>query len=252
LTEKKFLMETMTWMEVSEALKDTDIVMIPIGSQEPHGPHCPLSTDGINASAVAKRTAEKLIGEFPILVTPLIPVGCSFEHRDFAGFISLKTQTLMELLKDVCYSLSVQGFKKVIVVNGHGGNTAALQAAANSIRDDMGLRIGVVTWWDLLRGEIVIDHAGWVETSMVMANRPELVDGRKIPKDQKKRRIEKEEYNVMTPMPPLKNIAPEGYIGDPEKASVEKGRELTERASDRLAQYIREIRKKGHLIDQGP
>ena len=237
-------METMTWVEVSEALKDTDIVLIPIGSQEPHGPHCPLSTDGINASSVAIRTAEKLIGEFPVLVAPLIPIGCSFEHRDFPGFISLKIQTMMDLLKDICYSLSTQGFKKVIVVNGHGGNTSALQAAAYSIRDDIGLRIGIVTWWDLLKGEIVIDHAGWVETSMVMANKPELVDEKKIPKGQRKMKTQKEEYNVMTPMPPLKNIAPDGYIGDPDKASKEKGRELTEKASDRLAQYIREIRKK--------
>lgn len=252
LVEKKVLMENMTWIEVSEALKETDIVLVPVGSQEPHGPHCPLSTDSINALSVAKKTAEKLRNEFPVLVTPLIPIGCSMEHKDFPGFISLGTNTLMKVLKDICSSLFTQGFKKIIIVNGHGGNTSALQAAANSIRDELGFRIGVVTWWDLLKGEISIDHAGWVETSMVMANRPELVDEAKIPEASKKPDGEKAEFNVMTPMPLFKNIAPLGYIGDPEKASAEKGEKLTDKASDRLAQYIREVRRRGHLFGQAP
>ena len=240
-------METMTWQEVSDALKESDIVLVPIGSQEPHGPHCPLSTDSINALAVAKRAAEKLSGEFPVLVTPLIPVGCSWEHKDFPGFIGLRTSTLMEVVRDICLSLSMQGFKKILFVNGHGGNTPALQAAAVAVRDELGLQIGVVTWWDLVKDKISIDHAGWVETSMVMANRPELVDKSKIPGACERSAPKGAQYGVMTPMPPLKTLSPEGYIGDPTKSSAEKGRELTEAASDRLALYLRETRSSTRL-----
>jgi creatinine amidohydrolase len=116
--EEHFLLEDLTWVEAKEYFSENDVVILPVGSIEQHGPHNPLSTDIQNAYAIAKEAAKRT----GVLCLPGIPVGFSREHKEFPGTLWVSHQTFELYVKEVILSATYHGAKKVIVVNGHGHN----------------------------------------------------------------------------------------------------------------------------------
>ncbi|WP_342050769.1 MULTISPECIES: creatininase family protein [unclassified Cupriavidus] len=146
------LLSFSTWPEIEAYLKRSRTVVVPIGSNEQHGPTGLLGTDWLCPEIIA-REAEK---NADILVAPTFNIGMAQHHLGFPGTISLRPSTFVAAITDWIRSLSVHGFEKILFLNGHGGNIASIEAAFSEIyaessfaRRDAGFALKLVNWWDL-------------------------------------------------------------------------------------------------------
>ena len=123
-TEKrvKNYLPHMTWPEVEDALKRTDVVIIPVGSIEQHGKHLPLGTDSYGAIEVCKLIAQRA----EVLVAPVVLAGLSSHHMGFPGTITLTPETFEAVVYETALSLIKHGFRKILIYNGHGGNAVSV------------------------------------------------------------------------------------------------------------------------------
>jgi creatinine amidohydrolase len=159
------------------------LVIIPIGSTEQHGPHLPTSTDALIASTVAQGAAREAADRSsrPLIVAPTIACGASDQHLPFGGTLSLTPETLLAVICDLFRSIAAQGGRRVVLVNGHGGNVGVCHAASAAGSARFNLSVAHLDYWRLAHTEgepPVPGHAGEFETSMVLAIRPDLVGGR--------------------------------------------------------------------------
>lgn len=160
-----------TWTDARDL--ETDVALLPVGSTEQHGPHAPLGTDSLTATAVAEAAADA--ADQPVVVAPTIPVGVAAEHRHFDGTLWVAPETLRTYVGDVLESLFAQGFTRVVVVNGHGGNVPALrEVCAKLTREGAGYAVPF-TWFDAIETEQELGHGGPVETALVWHLAPELI-----------------------------------------------------------------------------
>ncbi|MGD0803771.1 MAG: creatininase family protein [Candidatus Bathyarchaeia archaeon] len=156
-----------SWTEAQRIRGDVDTVILPVGSTEQHGPHCPLGTDYITAEAVASAVGERT--NLPVL--PVVPVGVSSNHRQFPGTLWAPPKIFREYIKAIIFSASSHGPKKFIVINGHGGNTASLREVAEELRSNEDIFVAIANAYPTnLDG-----HAGEDETSIMLHLRPELI-----------------------------------------------------------------------------
>lgn len=169
----------MTWVEASRILSSHKMVIVPVGSTEQHGLHLSLGTDWIIAWEISKRVGE--ITKIPVL--PILPYGVAKHHMDFPGTITLSFNTFKSVILDILESLHKHGVTKVIFVNGHGGNLNALLEACREAREKFGMICVICQWWDILAGksEMILGqpaqtHAGYVETALMLASKPEVVN----------------------------------------------------------------------------
>jgi creatinine amidohydrolase len=156
-----------SWVEAQRILGDVDTIILPVGSTEQHGPHCPLGTDHITAEAVALEVGER--AKLPVL--PVVPIGVSSHHRQFPGTLWAPPSVFREYVKAIILSASSHGPRKFIIVNGHGGNTASLREVAEDLRSDEEIFVAIANAFPAkLDG-----HAGEDETSVMLHIHPELV-----------------------------------------------------------------------------
>ena len=147
-----------SWSEADKLFKEHDVVIIPVGSTEQHGPHNPLGTDHLIAAAFSKVVGDKT----GVLVLPVIPVGISEHHRQFPGTLWVPPEIFRDYMLSLALAASTHGARKILFFNGHGGNTAALVEVAGTLRRDFDIFAAV-----LMTFPPGIDgHAGDKETSM--------------------------------------------------------------------------------------
>ena len=170
------------------AIAPATVAVLPTAAVEQHGPHLPVLTDTILCGAVAERAAEQANETAPVVVAPTLCYGRSHHHRPFAGVLSLSTEAYMRALTDILEGLTLSGFSRIVVLNGHGGNTQpnAVVCADFIQHPDHAVTVANASYWDIARDAIVEQaimpaddipgHAGRFETSMIMALRPDLVD----------------------------------------------------------------------------
>lgn len=165
-----------TWTDVDAS--DADLALLPTGSTEQHGPHAPLGTDQLTAEAVAEAGAEAYEAEHgtSVAVAPVVPVGVSEEHREFPGTLWVSEDTFRSYVRETVESLAHHGFDRVVIVNGHGGNTAALrEVAARVTRDGTAFAVPF-TWFEHVHDDAPpMGHAGARETALLRAIDPDLV-----------------------------------------------------------------------------
>ena len=219
------------------ALKKIKRAIIPVGSLEQHGAHLPLSTDSIIAEYVARMIAEK-VGAF---VLPPISYGVSFEHKPMFN-VSLRNSTLTKMICDACLSLAEIRIKEIIILNGHHGNTGALQYIPQELDSKImgAVNIYTIHYWQMMRREF--DHAGEVETSLVLAIAPELVRMDRAMPNSKKLSKSKAAYNSIANAPgAFPKITGNGVWGDPRKATASKGenwiKEITLNATKTIIEF---------------
>ena len=197
-----------TWPEVGA--RGPTLLAVPLGSVEQHGPHLPLDTDTRIAVALAEALAVARPG---VAVAPAVAYGASGEHAGFPGTLSIGTEALTEVLVEL--GRSADGFAGLVLVNGHGGNVAAVRAATDRLT---GEGRGVVAWSPAVPGGDA--HAGRTETSLLLAVDPDSV------------RPERAEPGATAPLPELIDelrrggvaaVAPNGVLGDPTGASAGEG-----------------------------
>ena len=220
------IIEELTMPEFEEGLLRTRTVYLPFGSVEEHGSHLPLSTDTIQAYEVGKKAAQQI----PLFVAPPLHYGNCRSTSCHPGTISIRTETLKMLLKDIVRSLQGQGLRNFIILTGHAGGAhrLALQDAGEELLTELpGIRIAVVTEYDLAvkEGRSLIEtvedaHAGEIETSRILHTHPALVKG-----------SSPEEYPsfpVGILVRDKRAFWPGGVWGNPARATAEKGRRLEE------------------------
>lgn len=170
-----------TWRQVAAYLEHDDRIIIPVGSTEQHGLRAVIGTDHLVPAGIAREAGRRT----GVLVAPAVNYGMALHHMAFPGTISLRPSTLQLVLYDLLTSLQRHGFRRILILNGHGGNTPSLLAGVAEVNDVYReLRIKVRAWWELPGVQAVLDeafgdkdggHGTPGETSLTMALHPGIV-----------------------------------------------------------------------------
>jgi creatinine amidohydrolase/Fe(II)-dependent formamide hydrolase-like protein len=251
-----YVLGELSWPEARSRLQETDLALLPVGAVEQHGPHLPLDIDAWDADYLARRVAAACSRPRP-LVLPLIPYGVSYHHEDFAGTLSVTPETLSRMVYEIGVAAARQGITKLIIINGHGGNIPTLQFAAQAINRDAHIFTCVDTG-DTSDTDVakLVDtpndvHAGEIETSTALATRPDLVR-----LDQARRSVPRfsSQYLEFSSARSVEwyartaKISPSGVLGDPTRASREKGEQIWKIMIDHLVAFVESL--KGLSLDE--
>jgi len=198
------VLQDLTWVDVQEYLKSNDMIIIPIGSTEQHGPHLPLGTDYYTALEVSKKISEKT----GIVVAPVILSGYSIYHSGFPGTLSLKPETMEQVLFENIEMLRKYGFKRFMFFNGHGGNNIIQSKVIHRVNQNTEAVAVSIGYGSSLQKRKEIDkeedffdwHAGKKETSIMLYLFPQLVN---------MERAEKPEIHFTSQMEQLKSLSEE-------------------------------------------
>lgn len=224
-----------TWTDARDL--DTDLALLPVGSTEQHGPHAPLGTDTLAATAIADAAAEA--HDRAVVVAPPLPVGVAAEHRQFEGTLWVSEDALRAYVGDILESLAHQGFVRVVVVNGHGGNVAALrERCARFTRAGAGYAVPF-TWFDAIDAAVPLGHGGPVETSLVWHIAPDLIREGRFDAAGAGAADAFGEWVAGTNLAyDFDEFATSGNLGDPAAASPDQGAELLKAAATALCTVL--------------
>lgn len=230
-------LDFMTSPQIAEAIRDGyNTVLMAIGSTEQHGPHLPLGTDSLLGDKLSEEIARRL-GK--MLVAPTIRVGVSEHHMTFAGSMTLREEVLEEVLVDCCQSLARHGFQNIVLLPTHGGNIRTVVRVGDRLRREsisarilaqsmaeitVAAMVEVGGKYDVTPGEVG-GHAGHFETSLMLAEFPELVDAEKATRGNVELGSDLEEklYHVG-----MHNFSPVGILGDATRSSADAGKDYFE------------------------
>lgn len=173
-----------TQREFAALDRDRLIAVLPIGAIEQHGPHLPMSVDACTVTQVARRLADALPEDSPVLILPTQAVCKSDEHIDFPGTLTLSPETLIRVLCEIGASVARAGVKKLVLLNGHGGNIPVMDVVTRKLRIDHDMLAFAVNWFGFGMPEGLYSpterahgiHAGDMETSVMLALDPANVD----------------------------------------------------------------------------
>jgi creatinine amidohydrolase len=221
------------------------IVILPVASMEQHGPHLPVGVDTILTEGVCRAGAEQAAGDVEVVVAPTVWCGMAEHHMAFGGTFTFDIPTYRAVLLAFLKSIERHGFSRVLIVNGHGGNTAALNAFLPDFARETRLRVFAAGYFDLPRNDIAslledqkgVQHACEVETSLMMVIAPDLVRHERIPE------AFGDPGNEWRTVPArfrsFKEITASGVNGDARRASRVKGEKLLETLAGGLADLLR-------------
>ena len=237
----------LTQPEIAAQLKRNPLVIFPAGSVEQHGPHLPTGTDIYAANAIAHAVADRMDG----LVLPGGPLGVTPMHAPFAGTITLTPETYMQVVTETCVSTARHGARRCLILNWHEGNIPSLSIAADALHRDHGLSVVTVQacyvaeelYGDNCGG---LTHGGEIEALAILAHRPELVHLDRIDyssdamhgHEMDRLRRTRTFQPVLTD---IRSIAPTGWYGTPEHATVEKARRMLDEVAGAIAAEAAEI-----------
>lgn len=234
--------------QFEEAVENDPVVVLPIGSIEQHGPHCPVDVDLSIPRHIAIEAARR-VTDFPLVVAPPQPFGFTHYNQGFPGTITLELETFIAVVGQVCLSIHRNGFRRLILLNGHGGNHHPIRAIAAKIAEHNAFSLAI-SHWDLVSEEMKewgdkdggIGHGGEWETSLQLAIQPHLVDRSKQVAEDWISSVG-DEFAGFAKFPERRRETPQGIMGDPTVASAEKGERYVERAVERLIRLARAYRE---------
>lgn len=247
-------MTSVLWQELTseelraKAAKDA-IVILPVASMEQHGPHLAVGVDTVLCSGVCKAAAE-IASELDLVVAPTLWCGMAEHHMAFGGTFTFDIPTYRAVLLALLKSIERQGFHRVVIVNGHGGNIAALSAFLPDFARETSLAIRATTYFMLARRAMAphmqdqtgVMHACEVETSMMMALAPDLVRDARLPEAFGMRDADPDALMgpTVARYSSFRDMTETGVIGDARRASAEKGRAFLQASAEALAALLRE------------
>lgn len=184
--KNKLRWDNLTSLELKELSLQNAIVLLPIGSIEQHGPHLPVGCDTILATEISEKVCKRLlINNIPAVVAPSLSVCNSKHHMSFSGSMSLSPRTFITVLEEYCNSIAAHSFKRIVLVNGHGGNEHPIQTAIIDINEKLQFPIYQVNYYEnmipkdginILETQDGMYHACEGETSLMLAINENLVD----------------------------------------------------------------------------
>jgi len=227
----------MTWEDFSGADTSRWIAILPIAAVEQHGPHLPVGTDAFIAQAYLARAREALPPGLPVTFLPTLAIGTSDEHRAFPGTLTLSPETVIRTLTEIGTSVHRAGLRKLVIANSHGGNVAAIGIAARELRVRLGLFTVSCSWTrfgypaDLFTNEERVHgiHGGDIETSIMLAHRPDVVRSDRIANFPSSALAMEQEFRHLRAERPsgfgwaVQDLHPSGAVGNAAGASPRKG-----------------------------
>lgn len=248
--------EDMTWPEVKELVEEADkvAVIIPVGSIEQHGYGMPLKTDSYIVTQVANMAARRTKD----IVLPTVYYGYNEKELDFPGTVSVKATTLIKYLEDICLSLIKVGFKKIVLINGHGWNSAIVKIVGHIINENEGVTCATLDYWNLCSDSIKdiresqvpggMAHACEFETSLMLALDESSVLKECLGKEISYKHIEGIAWHDLFIKSPVhiaqrfKLLSKSGVIGDPTFASKDKGEKIIGSLVEQFVLFLNEFR----------
>jgi creatinine amidohydrolase len=241
--------QELTAAELNERAAAGAVVLLPLASTEQHGPHMATGTDTILVGEVCRRAAALVAGAGrPVVVAPVVWAGLARHHMPFGGSFTLGLATYQALVFDLARSIETAGFRRLVIVNGHGGNMTALNAMSAELTEELGIRVAITTYFQLAEEGIApiledqpgVLHAGEAETSMVLAVRPDLVREERLaeahgPGAARAGAVLGAAFHEWRS---FKETTATGVIGDARRATAEKGHRLLEAAARTLADRL--------------
>ncbi len=233
--------------ELRALAKADAMVIIPVGSTEQHGPHLPVQVDARLAGEVAKGAAARIAEHQAVVVAPTLWCGLAEHHMAFGATITLDFATFHALIRCVCESILRHGFRRLALLNGHGGNIKALDVIAGELQRELGASVVSATYWtvsgvadafrEILDEQTGVAHACEAETSMMLALEPELVDRDEMARVAGVARNLSVSGGVYR-WRGFDEMTESGVIGFPAAASAEKGERLLRAAADGVAEAL--------------
>ena len=247
-------MASVMWKELTaedlraRAAQDA-IVVLPVASMEQHGPHLPVGVDTYLCEAVCKAGAERAVADVPVVVAPTLWCGMAEHHMAYGGTFTFDIPTYRAVLLAFLRSIERHGFTRVFIINGHGGNIAALNSFLPDFARETKLKVLATTYFELSRADLAqfledqksVHHACEVETSMMMVVIPERVKNDRLGEayGMLGMDVEKAMRGPPSQFRNFKTITPSGVIGDARRANPDKGRKLMDVCADKLAAALR-------------
>jgi creatinine amidohydrolase len=240
-------LEKMKWPEIAELPREQKIIVCCISATEQHSLHLPMGTDFFIGSELVRR----LEAEFPdnLICLPAIWFGSSGHHMDFPGTISVSSHNLVLVLRDIARSIHAHGFRKLLLLNSHGGNRGLLARSVQELGEEIsGLAIAGATYWEVAKEEIGsiretpfggLGHACELETSIMLRIDRGLVDMDKAKADGKNSESRFTQSEMLHPpvvaiYRTMKQTTNHGGVGDPTVASAEKGERMLQAITRQL------------------
>lgn len=238
------------------------IAVLPVAATEQHGPHLPLQVDTALVDGVVASAIAQLGADVPALFLPTQAVGLSPEHARFAGTLTLKAETVIRLWTDIAESVAASGVKKLVLLNSHGGQVGVMDIVARDVRARLGMLVYSVNWFGLPltgpQGEDVNGlfsahehrfgiHAGEIETSMMLALRPELVSMELAQNFSSTSEHRAQIYPILGNGKSAKlgwqmqDYNPAGAVGNAAAATADKGAAVLQAAGGALARLLAEV-----------
>ena len=249
---KPLILADLSWPEVAAIRDEVEIVLIPVGSNEQHGPNLALRMDIAGATQFCNRASAMVYPK--LLVAPSLPWGVSFHHMNFPGTITLSAETFIQTLVEVVASLQQHGFDRFMIVNGHGGNIAPLGNAVVRINEELSPTfIAAAIYFSFADDDIdekfgiegITGHACEMETSAAMYLAPEIVKTEILAAGELtdlayQIRGNLRKYGVAVPYR-FERYTTNGALGDARKASLEYGQALMESALNNFVAFMNEV-----------
>lgn len=229
------LLEEMSWPEIERGLRSTRTLILPVGATEEHGPHLPVFTDTIQAIEAAREVARRR----DVFLAPPLHYGVCRSTRGFPGTITVTHDGLRAFMHDLLVSFCDSGFDHVMVLTGHAGgqHMAALEEACQKAVEERDFRVSLVSLFDLIDMNSVETprdgHSGEIETSLMMVIREDLVKGRPAGNFPSRPRF--------LVLKDVRHLMGNGIMGDPSRASPEKGKAFFEMAVQGVIKALEEL-----------
>jgi creatinine amidohydrolase len=241
----------LTTQEVAALDGERTLVVLPVGAVEQHGPHLPVLTDALVVEALLARALALRADDGRVWALPVQAYGKSNEHVGFAGTFALSAETLARTVREIAAGLAASGLRRLLVLNGHGGNTDVLDYTARDVRAELGLLcVSAHPFRFGLGAGVVSDaeagfgiHAGEYETSIVLALAPELVRQDRFAAELPSLRSSLSRVSLKgaaTVGWVTRDLSASGTIGDPRAATAEKGRAIVEAEAALVVELIEE------------
>jgi creatinine amidohydrolase len=250
----QYLLGDLAWPDAEEAVKSEKVVLLPLGSLEQHGPHLPLDTDTVTAFEVCRRIGQRVPGS--VVVLPPVHYTPAELSMGFSGTVDIEPTHFIDYLYDICSSLVKHGFRRIIMVSGHGINPPFMSIVSQMVTNRNEALCAGVAYFDFARDKVrkIVTHGSHAcefETSMMLALRPENVKMKRARREWNiymgggKSKYTWRNFIDRSPIffiDRLDRFSKTGIIGDPTKATKEKGDEVIRVIVDDMIGFVEEFR----------